>query len=118
MTELPGASAWFVASVAPYSAAAKRELLGLELTGAVSPEAARVLASAARERLGADWVLAETGIAGPRGQRRSAKPPGTWFACLAGPDGVQEASLETGLDDRKVNREAFLTAALGLLSEI
>jgi nicotinamide-nucleotide amidase len=90
----------------------------VQLAGSVSPEAARALATAARDRLGADWVLAETGIAGPRGTRRSAKAPGTWHACLVGPGTIQERSLETGLDDRGENRAAFLKAALALLSEI
>jgi PncC family amidohydrolase len=118
LTGVAGASGWFVASVAPYSAEAKTTLLGVSSSGAVSAEAARALAAAARERLGAEWALAETGIAGPRGTRRSAKEPGTWFACLIGPDGVQERALETGLDDRAANRAAFLGAALELLSEI
>jgi nicotinamide-nucleotide amidase len=117
-TALPGASTWFVASLAPYSTQAKQQLLGVTLAGAVSPEAARALAAAARDRLGADWTLAETGIAGPRGTRRSSKDPGTWFACLSGPEGVRERALETGLDDRLANRAAFLKAALALLSEI
>jgi PncC family amidohydrolase len=118
LTELPGASAWFVASVAPYSAAAKQRLLGVQLAGAVTPEAARALATAARDRLGVDWALAETGIAGPRGTHRSAKAPGTWHACLVGPEKIEERSLDTGLDDRGENRAAFLNAALALLSEI
>ena len=122
LTEVAGASAWFVGCVAPYSAAAKEALLGvgrdqLGPEGAVSPLAARLLAEAARARLGADWALAETGIAGPRGQRRSVKEPGTAYLALVGPDGrARPRELATGLDDRAANREAFLAAALDLIS--
>ena len=122
LTELAGASGWFVGSVAPYSAHAKAALLGLGpeqlgAEGAVSPTAARLLAEAARARLGADWALAETGIAGPRGQRRSAKEPGTAYLALVGPDGFRhERAVETGLDDRAANRRAFLDGALALIS--
>jgi nicotinamide-nucleotide amidase len=122
LTEVAGASAWFVGCVAPYAAGAKQALLGigpdqLGADGAVSPLAARLLARAARERLGADWALAETGIAGPRGQRRSAKEPGTVYLALVGPDGLEhELERATGLDDRSANRRAFLAAALELIS--
>jgi nicotinamide-nucleotide amidase len=122
LTGVAGASAWFVGCVAPYSAAAKQSLLGvgpeaLGSEGAVSPLAARLLAEAARTRLGCDWALAETGIAGPRGQRRSAKEPGTAYLALVGPDGrARPREVATGLDDRAANREAFLAAALDLIS--
>jgi PncC family amidohydrolase len=122
LTELAGASAWFAGCAAPYSAAAKVGLLGvgaeaLGADGAVSPLAARLLAEAGRSRLSADWALAETGIAGPRGQRRSAKEPGTAYLAQAGPDGqLATAEVATGHDDRDANRRAFLAAALMLIS--
>ncbi|HEV8632876.1 MAG TPA: CinA family protein [Chloroflexota bacterium] len=123
LTGVAGASSWFVGGLAPYAARAKERLLGLSGAdfgdeGAVSARAARLMAEAARARLGATWALAETGIAGPRGQRRSAKEPGTAFICLIGPDGAaHERTLATGQDDRAANRRAFLTAALDLLVE-
>jgi nicotinamide-nucleotide amidase len=123
LTEVAGASGWFVGGLAPYAGAAKERLLGLTAVdfggeGAVSAGAARLMAAAVRERLGATWGFAETGIAGPRGQRRSAKAPGTAFLCLVGPDGAtHQRSLATGLDERSANRRAFLAAALDLLVE-
>jgi PncC family amidohydrolase len=123
LTELAGASAWFVGGLAPYAGAAKARLLGLTgqdfgPDGAVSAGAARLMAAAVREQLGATWGFAETGIAGPRGQRRSAKEPGTAFLCLVGPEGgAHSRSVATGLDDRSANRRAFLAAALDLLAE-
>jgi PncC family amidohydrolase len=123
LTAVPGASAWFIASVAPYAAVAKEDLLGLKPSdfgpdGAVSAGAARRMAEAARGRLGATWALAETGIAGPRGRHRSAKEPGTAFLCLVGPNGAAyERAVRTGVDARAANRRAFLAAALDLLVE-
>jgi nicotinamide mononucleotide (NMN) deamidase PncC len=107
----------------PYSAKAKQTLLGLAPDafaghGAVSPEAARLMARALRERLGADWALAETGLTGPRGAHRSAKEPGTAYLALLGPsDLCVERDLHTRLDDRSANKRAFLAAALALLAE-
>jgi nicotinamide-nucleotide amidase len=122
LTDVAGASAWFVAAVVPYSAGAKSALLGLDreafgADGVVSAFGAAALARAGKECLGADWALAETGIAGPRGQHRSSKEPGTDHLCLVGPAGL-EVSIEvgTGHDDRLANKAAFLSAALDLIS--
>jgi PncC family amidohydrolase len=123
LTEVAGASAWFVGGTAPYATVAKERLLGLGAAdfgpdGAVSARAARLMAEAARARLGATWAFAESGIAGPRGQRRSAKEPGTAYLCLIGPDGAaHERTVRTGQDARGPNRRAFLAAALDLLVE-
>lgn len=123
LTDVPGASAWYAGGVVPYSARAKEVLLGLPPSafgghGTVSPEAAALLATSVRERLGSDWALAETGLTGPRGAHRSAKEPGTAYLCLLGPDGPRLArEIQTGLDDRAANKRAFLDAALALLAE-
>jgi nicotinamide-nucleotide amidase len=123
LTDLAGASAWYAGGVAPYSARAKQTLLDLAADafaghGAVSAEAAALMAAATRDRLGADWALAETGLTGPRGSHRSAKEPGTAYLCLVGPNGFSlEREIHTGLDDRLANKQAFLAAALDLLVE-
>lgn len=120
LTDLAGASTWLIGGLAPYAVGAKQTLLGLGPDtfaghGAVSPEAAARLAAAGRERLGADWTLAETGLLGPRGTRRSAKEPGTAFLHLIGPRGEWAVAVSTGLDDRLANKQAILGAALDLL---
>jgi nicotinamide-nucleotide amidase len=121
LTDAAGASAWYLGGVAPYSAAAKQAQLSLEPDafaghGAVSAEAARVMAQALRGRLGADWTLAETGLTGPRGKHRSVKEPGTAYVALLGPhDRRHEREVRTGLDDRLANKQAFIDAALDLL---
>ena len=123
LTDVPGASVWYLGGIAPYSARAKQEWLGLGSDafaghGAVSPEAAVALAEAVRSRLGSDWALAETGLLGPRGKHRSAKEPGTAYLALVQPDDqVLERTVSTGLDDRRANKRTFLVAALELLAE-
>eukprot|EP00966_Prymnesium_polylepis_P023352 537589-Prymnesium_polylepis.1 len=65
---LPGASAVFRGGVVAYSKTAKTALLGLDAAKtkptASEPHAIE-MARAARERLGTDWALGETGVAGP-----------------------------------------------------
>jgi len=117
---LPGASAYFLGGGVIYTAAARSALLGLgpdDLAGMrPSTEAyARLLAERVRGRLEADWGLAETGAAGPDGNRYG---DAAGHACLAvaGPRGVSR-TVATGSADRAANMRAFADAALGLLAE-
>lgn len=89
LTDVAGASAVFVGGAITYSNAMKQQLLGvraetLAAHGAVSEAVAREMAEGARQRLGADFALATTGIAGPSGGSE-AKPVGTVFIGLATP---------------------------------
>ncbi|WP_372717106.1 CinA family nicotinamide mononucleotide deamidase-related protein [Immundisolibacter sp.] len=81
ITDLPGASAYFLGGVVSYANSAKHDLLGVDAAsiaahGAVSEPVARQMASGVRERFGADIGLAITGIAGPAGGT-DEKPVGT-----------------------------------------
>jgi competence/damage-inducible protein CinA-like protein len=91
LTEVAGASEYFLGSVVSYANSAKRDLLGvppdvLESHGAVSAPVAEAMAQGARERTGADWAISATGIAGPGGGSEE-KPVGLVYIGLSGPDG-------------------------------
>jgi nicotinamide-nucleotide amidase len=81
LTEIPGSSDVFEASLVTYSDRAKRELLQvsedvLDTFGAVSIAAAWAMAQGALARTGADTAVAITGVAGPQGGSEK-KPIGT-----------------------------------------
>jgi len=121
LTEVPGASSWFLGGATAYGALAKSRWLGLDAAsfgagGAVSVVAARLMADAVRSILGATWAVAETGIAGPQTGRRSTKPAGLAYIAIAGPRPL-ERELRTGLPGRSENQRSFATAALVLLRE-
>jgi nicotinamide-nucleotide amidase len=115
VTNVPGASSVFLGGVVVYSNQAKEKFLGvraetLKQHGAVSEVVAREMAEGAREKFGADFALAVTGIAGPGGGTLE-KPVGTVFTALADASGT--------MVDHKINvyeREAFkqLTAQQAL----
>ncbi len=81
LTVQAGASAYFRGGVIAYSNEVKECALGvkhrtLEAHGAVSEETVREMVEGVRERLGADYAIATTGIAGPGGGTPE-KPVGT-----------------------------------------
>ena len=115
---VPGASDYFLGGAVVYTQKARLVLLGLgesELAGLrASTEAyAMLVARRIRERFGAEWALAETGAAGPTGNRYGDAPGHSCIA-VAGP--VERAiTIETAKSDRGANMEAFASAALDLL---
>ena len=93
ITDIPGASAYFLGGVVSYANSAKHDLLGVDAAtlaahGAVSEPVARQMASGVRERFGADLGLAITGIAGPGGGSEH-KPVGTVWLGRADAAGSQ-----------------------------
>jgi nicotinamide-nucleotide amidase len=118
LTNVPGASAVFLAGLVTYSNAAKQRFLGvpaqtLEQHGAVSEPVARLMAEGARRETGADYALSVTGIAGPSGAT-PGKPVGTVFIGLAGPF---ETVVERNLNpfDRETFKQVTAQQALDLL---
>ncbi len=92
LTEASGSSRYFEEGYLTYANRAKERLLGvdtdiLESHGAVSPQVAAQMALGARERSGATYALAVSGIAGPTGGTPQ-KPVGTVDFALATPEGV------------------------------
>ena len=115
---VPGASAYFVGGGVVYTRAARRELLRVtddDLQGVrASTEAyALITARAIRERLGTTWGVAETGAAGPTGNRYG---DAAGHACVAVAGPVERAvTVETRQADREANMWIFARAALDLL---
>ncbi|MET9438176.1 CinA family protein [Streptomyces sp. NPDC006551] len=122
LTGAPGASRFFRGSVTAYATALKEELLGVDGTllaerGAVDPEVALQMATGVRTRLGADWGIATTGVAGPEPQ--DGQPVGTVYVAVAGPAGSDaEAGKVTSLrlnGDRADIRRESVRSVLELL---
>ncbi|MFF8606419.1 CinA family protein [Streptomyces sp. NPDC015346] len=120
LTEVPGASKSFRGSVTAYATALKRELLGVDGTllaerGAVDPEVALQMAAGVRLRLGADWGVATTGVAGPEPQ--DGQPVGTVYVAVAGPVGAGKvAALRLNGDRAEIRRES-VRSVLELLGD-
>lgn len=114
ITDVPGASDVYVGGVITYANEAKTGLLGvdpglIETVGAVSDAVALEMAAGARDALGADIGVSVTGIAGPDGGT-PAKPVGTvWFA-VAGPEGVRAQQRRFPGDRETVRARAVMTA--------
>ncbi len=86
ITNVPGASQYFLAGVVSYSNTAKVEMLEvsektLEEKGAVSAETALEMARGVQKKTGADLSISITGIAGPTGGN-DQKPVGTVFIAV------------------------------------
>jgi len=87
-----GSSAYFEGGVVAYSYALKEKLLGvskelLEKHGAVSEEVVEAMAKGAIERMGTDYAIATSGVAGPGGGSVE-KPVGTVWMAFASKDAV------------------------------
>jgi nicotinamide-nucleotide amidase len=109
ITAVPGSSDVFVGSIVSYSNAVKEGNLGvqhatLEQHGAVSEETVIQMAEGARARLGADYAVATSGIAGPGGGTPD-KPVGTVWTAVATPTGTKTRLLHLpGSRDRVITR--------------
>jgi nicotinamide-nucleotide amidase len=115
-----GASAYFKGGVVVYTSEGKVRLAGMTMEqiakdrAATAPHTA-ILARLIREKLDATWGVAETGAAGPTGNRYG-DPAGHTCVAAAGP--IERAiTLATGSDDRLANMRAFAVAALRLMAE-
>ena len=119
---VPGALKFFVGGGVVYSFKARDVLFDLPRDAYVgmvsaSEDYALLQARAIRDRLGAEWGLAESGSAG------SSKHPmgvssGRSVAAIAGPEGFAATRvIETASDDRIANMLAFTRNALDLAAE-
>jgi nicotinamide-nucleotide amidase len=120
ITNVPGASGIFLGGVVSYANSAKEKFLGvhsetLAAHGAVSEAVAREMAVGAREKLGSDFAVAVTGIAGPTGGT-TEKPVGTVFIALAHGEKV-EAKKFLNVWERETFKQVTATQALEWLRQ-
>ena len=94
LTDTPGSSSYFMGGIISYANRIKVDLLGvnaedLAQAGAVSETVAMQMAAGVKAKLGTDWGVSITGVAGPGGGTE-AKPVGLVYIGIARPDGVVE----------------------------
>ncbi|MCK5585639.1 CinA family protein [Candidatus Bipolaricaulota bacterium] len=118
LTEIPGASAFFIGGVIAYHNDVKSQLLEvpretLTLYGAVSSQTAAAMAEGSRSRFKTDFGVSITGIAGPTGGS-AEKPVGLVYIAVAGPQRthVEEHRFP---GDRSQVRDQAITAAMRLI---
>ncbi len=119
LTAAAGSSVYFWGGVIAYDNRVKAALLGvdpavLEQDGAVSEAVAAQMAVGVRDRLGTDWGLSVTGIAGPGGGS-AEKPVGLVYIGVAGPSGVTAMPYRFGDRGREWVRTVTICTALDSL---
>jgi nicotinamide-nucleotide amidase len=118
LTNVPGASRYFLEGVVTYSNQSKTRLLGVDKKlikefGAVSQQVARDMARGVRHKAKTDFGLAITGIAGPDGGSEE-KPVGLIYVALAD-DAHTEHKRFIIPGDRELIRWRASQAALDML---
>jgi nicotinamide-nucleotide amidase len=119
LTSVPGSSAVLKGGVIAYHNEIKEQALDVDpelmrAHGAVSEEVACAMADGVRRRLGVDWGVSTTGIAGPDGGSVE-KSVGTVCVGLAGPEAEVEARTIRLGGDRELIRRWTVAAALDAL---
>ena len=117
---VPGAFAYFLGGAVVYTVQARANIAGItkeQMDGkrSSSEPYAELLASSLRDKVGATWGLAETGAAGPTGNRYG-DPAGHTCIAIAGPNAAV-LTFRTGEDDRVANMRAFALKALEAMDE-
>ncbi len=97
LTLVPGCSAYYYGSVVSYTYDSKREVLGvkqetLDNHGAVSEETVREMLLGVCSKLGTDYGIATSGIAGPDGGTPD-KPVGTVWVAYGSPTDMRTKKL-------------------------
>ena len=118
LLSIPGASAYFMGGGVIYTHRAREVLLDIDFkehpgVRSSSEPYALLAANTIRERLGTYWGLAETGAAGPKGNRYGDASGHTCVA-VSGPV-EQVTTLETGISDREENMWLFAKKSLETL---
>jgi PncC family amidohydrolase len=117
---VPGASKYYAGGAVTYTLASRTALAGVPAERyanyrGTTPEMLTELVESMRQRLGATWCIAETGLAGPTGGRFGSQP-GHATLSVAGPV-TRTDVIETGIADREANMIEFATRALRYLRD-
>jgi len=117
ITDVKSSSKHFIGGIVSYSTDLKEQMgvskETLEQYGVVSEQTARAMAHAVRERLGTDFGIGITGVAGPDTQE--GKPVGTVHIAVEGPMGVVTAKGSGRSSSREDNKRLAVLSALNLL---
>lgn len=121
ITDLSGSSDYFLFSAVTYSNEAKMAILNVNQAtliehGAVHELTAREMAIGARDKVGADFAISTTGIAGPSGGTKE-KPVGMVCIGLAGKDFSMVKTFVFKIEDRNKNKRMFAMSALEMLRQ-
>lgn len=121
ITGVPGSSQYFMGSIVAYSYESKTSQLGVNPDdlieyGAVSDRVVEQMAQGVRTRIGTDYSIATSGIAGPSGGTPE-KPVGTVWIAVAGPNGVVSKRFQFG-NDRGRNIQKTAVTALNMLRKL
>jgi len=119
ITAVPGASTVYRGGITAYATELKAVLLGvpedlLARHGPIHPGVAAAMAAGARERLGATWGLATTGVAGP--DPADGFPPGTVHVAASARSSATRSLALAG--DRDRVRRDTVDQALRLLWDL
>ncbi len=100
LTSMKGASDTFVGGVIAYSNSIKQKMLDvpsdlLTQHGAVSEPVVKAMAKGVKKRLGTDWGIAVSGLAGPGGGTH-LKPVGLVYFAVAGPESLESKAEQFG----------------------
>ena len=120
LLSIPGASAWFMGGGVIYTHRARETLLEIDFDDhpgvrSSSEPYAELAAQAIRRRLDTVWGIAETGAAGPTGNRYG---DAAGHSCIAVAGPVNRVmTLETGLADREENMWLFARQTLQFLEQ-
>jgi len=122
ITSIPGSSDYYYGSIIAYHNNIKQTLLGVSETdlqthGAVSREVVIAMAEGARKRLGTDYALSTSGIAGPDGGTPE-KPVGIVWIAVASPTATEAKLLNLGINRQRTIHMASVNVLNMLRKEL
>lgn len=122
LTNVPGASDWYMGGITSYSNRAKTDLLEVKeatllAVGAVSAEVAEQMAQGCAGRFKTELALSTTGIAGPGGGSET-KPVGLVYLGVKTPQGVFTKKCRFQGERLEIKEQTCREAILWLLEKL